>query len=82
MVAQIRKCGIGKWDNFGILITKHHHSLMLTRPSGGSRYEKEGTLSEKIPINHSGLFYPVIQPTLTVATDGYAAAALTWLGKK
>ena len=44
--------------------------------------EEEGTLSEKIPINHSGLFYPVIQPTLQVATDAYAAAALTWLTKK
>ena len=44
--------------------------------------EAEGTLSEKIPINHSGLFYPVIQPTLTVATDAYAVAALTWLAKE
>ena len=44
--------------------------------------EEEGTLSEKIPINHSGLFYPVIQPTLTVATDAYAVGALTWLLKK
>jgi amidohydrolase len=44
--------------------------------------EAEGTLSSKIPINHSGLFYPVIQPTLTVATDAYTAGALTWLLKK
>ena len=44
--------------------------------------EAEGTLSEKIPINHSGLFYPVIQPTLTVGTDAYAVGALTWLLKK
>lgn len=44
--------------------------------------EAEGTLSEKIPINHSGLFYPAIQPTLTVATDAYTVGALTWLLKK
>ncbi len=44
--------------------------------------EKEGTLSSKIPINHSGLFYPVIQPTLTVAVDAYAVGALTWTIKK
>jgi metal-dependent amidase/aminoacylase/carboxypeptidase family protein len=44
--------------------------------------EEEGTLSEKIPINHSGLFYPVIQPTLTVAVDAYVVCALTWLLKR
>ena len=55
---------------------------------GGTGHEKwdaceeEGTLSEKIPINHSGLFYPVIQPTLTTGTDGYVVGALTWLAKK
>jgi metal-dependent amidase/aminoacylase/carboxypeptidase family protein len=44
--------------------------------------EEEGTLSEKIPINHSGLFAPVMQPTLTVATDAYVVCALTWLLRK
>lgn len=44
--------------------------------------EEEGTLSEKIPINHSGLFAPVIQPTLSVAVDAYVVCALTWLLKK
>lgn len=43
--------------------------------------EKEGSLDEKIPINHSGLFYPAIMPTLQVAVDAYAAGALTWLIK-
>ena len=38
--------------------------------------EEEGTLSEKIPINHSGLFYPVIQPTLTVAVDSSRELAI------
>ena len=46
------------------------------------RCESEGTLSDKIPINHSGLFHPVIQPTLNVATDAYVVSALTWLAKK
>ena len=27
--------------------------------------EQEGTLSENVPINHSALFAPAIQPTLT-----------------
>lgn len=44
--------------------------------------EKEGTLSEKIPVNHSGLFYPQIMPTLQRGVDAYAAGALTWLIKK
>ncbi|KAI7481619.1 metal-dependent amidase/aminoacylase/carboxypeptidase [Hortaea werneckii] len=44
--------------------------------------ETEGTLNEKIPINHSGLFAPVIMPTLQTACDAYAAGALTWLMKK
>ncbi|OCL13743.1 metal-dependent amidase/aminoacylase/carboxypeptidase [Glonium stellatum] len=43
--------------------------------------EKDGRLLEDIPVNHSAFFAPVIQPTLQVAVDGYAAAALTWLAK-
>jgi len=44
--------------------------------------EKEGKLSETIPINHSGLFAPAIMPTLKVGLDGYAVAALTWLRRE
>lgn len=44
--------------------------------------EKKGRLQEDIPINHSNRFYPQIMPTLQVATDAYAAAALTWLAKQ
>ncbi|KAK4219481.1 metal-dependent amidase/aminoacylase/carboxypeptidase [Rhypophila decipiens] len=33
----------------------------------------------QIPANHSAKFAPVIQPTMTVATDAYALAALTFL---
>lgn len=43
--------------------------------------EAEGTLSEKVPINHSGLFAPVVLPTLRTGLDGYAVAALTFLEK-
>ena len=53
-----------------------------TDPEIWDKYEAEGTLSEKIPINHSGLFYPVIQPTLKTAVDAYAIGALTWLAKR
>lgn len=61
--------------------------LTLTRRYGGTSHElwdkceEEGTLSEKIPINHSGLFHPVVQPTLSTGTDAYIVSALTWLKK-
>lgn len=53
-----------------------------TDPEFWDKCESEGTLMEKIPINHSGLFHPVIQPTLTVAVDSYTVGALTFLAKK
>ncbi|KAK3996165.1 metal-dependent amidase/aminoacylase/carboxypeptidase [Cladorrhinum sp. PSN332] len=34
---------------------------------------------DRIPANHNASFAPVVQPTLTVATDAYAVAALTFL---
>jgi amidohydrolase len=40
--------------------------------------EKEGRLDE-IPSNHSPLFAPVIEPTLTVGVQALVAGALTWL---
>ncbi|KAK7917639.1 hypothetical protein PG985_011247 [Apiospora marii] len=46
------------------------------------RAESEGTLAESIPSNHSALFAPAVMPTLQVGLDGYAAAALTFLGKQ
>jgi len=52
-----------------------------TDPKLFDEHEKEGTADE-MPGNHSSYFAPVIQPTLTVAVDGYALAALTWLSKK
>lgn len=52
-----------------------------TDPELWDKAEKEGRLTEDIPINHSAYFAPVIMPTLQIATDAYAVAALTWLGK-
>ena len=43
-------------------------------------HEKAKTLKE-LPINHSAFFAPVIQPTMRVAVDAYALAALEWLKK-
>ncbi|TKX20137.1 hypothetical protein C1H76_7637 [Elsinoe australis] len=43
--------------------------------------EKAGRIKEDIPINHSAKFAPSIMPTLQVAIDAYAVAALTWLKK-
>ena len=78
---------LGGSEDFSILATavgKPYSFFMYggTDPEVWDKYEAEGTLSENIPINHSGLFHPVIMPTLQVAVDGYAAGALTWLLKK
>lgn len=45
------------------------------------RAEEQGRLHEDLPVNHSGLFAPVVMPTLQVGMDGYVVAALTWLAK-
>ncbi|KAL8998857.1 MAG: hypothetical protein Q9169_002195 [Polycauliona sp. 2 TL-2023] len=41
--------------------------------------EKEGNLTERIPVNHSPFFAPVIQPTLATGIDALCLAALTFL---
>ncbi|KAF2209481.1 hypothetical protein CERZMDRAFT_46810 [Cercospora zeae-maydis SCOH1-5] len=45
-------------------------------------HEKAGTLSHGIPVNHSGLFAPQIQPTMKVGMEGYVVGALGWLAKE
>jgi amidohydrolase len=50
-------------------------------PATWDKLEQEGKLMEEIPVNHSPFFAPVINPTLGVAVDAYAIAALTWLAK-
>jgi amidohydrolase len=41
--------------------------------------EAAGRVDEDIPVNHSPLFAPVIQPTLDTGTKALVAAALAWL---
>ncbi|KAK4999258.1 hypothetical protein LTR66_001684 [Elasticomyces elasticus] len=77
---------LGGSEDFGILGTavKKPSSFWTyggTDPEIWDKAEKEGNLKDAIPINHSALYAPVIQPTLRVAVDAYAAAALAWLAK-
>lgn len=43
--------------------------------------ESEGRLAVDVPVNHSPLFAPVIQPTLDTGTTALVAAALGWLAR-
>ncbi|EON68684.1 hypothetical protein W97_07942 [Coniosporium apollinis CBS 100218] len=74
-------------EDFGILASavKRPASFFVyggTDPDAYDKAEKEGRLDDDIPNNHSPFFAPVVQPTMTCAVDGYAAAALTWLVKE
>lgn len=40
---------------------------------------KAGRVAQDIPVNHSEFFAPVIQPTLSVSTQSFVVAALTYL---
>ncbi|KAK5109575.1 hypothetical protein LTR62_006926 [Meristemomyces frigidus] len=78
---------LGGSEDFSILATavgKPYCFFMYggTPQEVWDRCEAAGTLGEEVPINHSGLFYPAMMPTLRVAVDAYAAGALTWLAKK
>ena len=37
---------------------------------------------QDLPYNHSSLYAPVLQPTLTTGVDSFTVAALTFLGKR
>lgn len=50
-----------------------------TAPDKVDKAQKEGTLTESIPGNHSSIFAPQILPTMQVGIDAYAASALSWL---
>ncbi|EME38848.1 hypothetical protein DOTSEDRAFT_180770 [Dothistroma septosporum NZE10] len=74
-------------EDFSILGTAVNRPTSFFMYGGTShelwdKAEKEGRLDEDIPVNHSGLFAPVIQPTMRVGVDAYVLAALTWLGRK
>jgi amidohydrolase len=50
-------------------------------PSLWDECEKEGTVSARIPSNHSDRFAPAIHPTLETGIDALCIAALTYLKK-
>jgi hippurate hydrolase len=41
---------------------------------------KKGTVAQDVPVNHSALFAPVVQPTLDTGVSAVTVAALAWLG--
>ncbi|WP_431813786.1 amidohydrolase [Kocuria sp. cx-455] len=50
-------------------------------PEAYAQAKAKGTVTQDIPGNHSPMFAPVIQPTLTNATAAIVVAASAWLGK-
>lgn len=50
-------------------------------PEAYAHAKANGTVTQDIPGNHSPMFAPVIQPTLTNATAAIVVAASAWLGK-
>lgn len=74
-------------EDFGILgsaIDKPYCFFVYggTDPHTYDEAEKADRMTEDIPGNHSAYFAPVLQPTMRVGTEGYAAAALTFLAKQ
>ncbi|MEU9872855.1 amidohydrolase [Actinomadura sp. NPDC048021] len=55
-------------------------SLGGTDPEAYATALKAGTVDEDIPSNHSPLFAPIVQPTLTTGVSALVAAAMEWLG--
>ncbi|KAI4845434.1 hippurate hydrolase [Aureobasidium sp. EXF-8845] len=77
---------LGGSEDFGILATAIEKPSSFwtyggTDPEIWDKVAAEGRRGD-VPINHSAYFAPVIMPTLQVAVDAYAVAALTWLLKK
>jgi amidohydrolase len=48
-------------------------------PDTYAKAEAAGRVAKDIPVNHSGTFAPVIQPTLDTGTQALVIAALAWL---
>ncbi|KAL2034317.1 hypothetical protein VTO58DRAFT_105031 [Aureobasidium pullulans] len=77
---------LGGSEDFGILATAIEKPSCFwtyggTDPALLEKAAAEGRPGD-VPINHSAYFAPIIMPTLQVAVDAYAVAALTWLLKK
>jgi amidohydrolase len=49
-------------------------------PDVYEKAEASGRIAQDVPVNHSALFAPVIQPTLDTGTKALVAASLAWLG--
>ena len=49
-------------------------------PDAYHRAEQAGRIAEDIPVNHSAVFAPAIQPTLDTGTQALVIAAMSWLG--
>ncbi|MEU8233353.1 amidohydrolase [Actinoplanes sp. NPDC048967] len=45
------------------------------------RAERAGRIAQDVPVNHSPLFVPVLQPTLDTGTQALVVAALAWLAR-
>ena len=78
---------LGGSEDFGVLATSVNKPAVFWCYGGTphelwDKAEKEGKLQEDIPVNHSAFFAPQIMPTLQMAVDAFAVAALTWLAKE
>ncbi len=51
-----------------------------TDPELYRKAEEAGRVAEQVPVNHSALFAPVIQPTLETGIEALVVAALAWIG--
>lgn len=50
-------------------------------PETYQKAEKESRVAVDIPVNHSALFAPILQPTLDTGIEAMVIAALAWLGQ-
>ena len=78
---------LGFSEDFSILATRAGGPAVFfvyggTDPVVWDQCERDGTIAQNIPTNHSAQFAPVIQPTLRTGMDAYAASALTWLATR
>jgi hypothetical protein len=78
---------IGSFASFGRL-SGHSRLLVLTYWGIGgidadkyARARAAGRMEQDIPVNHSELFAPVIEPMLSTGTQALVIAALAYLAK-
>jgi amidohydrolase len=50
-------------------------------PAAYRAAEQAGRVGQDIPVNHSAVFAPVLQPTLDTGTQALVVATLAWLGR-